>query len=137
MQAVIRLGLTGGIGSGKSTVAAMLARAGAVVIDADAISHQTTAAGGTAIQGIQREFGPDFIASDGALDREQEEHRRREEAVRKQLYAENKILQQQLEAQSEALRREHLQRIQTYAKQLVQVQEHIKNGDSASASAYR
>ena len=70
MQAVIRLGLTGGIGSGKSTVAAMLAKAGAVVIDADAISHQTTAAGGTAIQGIQREFGPDFIASDGALDRE-------------------------------------------------------------------
>ena len=70
MQTVIRLGLTGGIGSGKSTVAAMLATTGAAVIDADAISHQTTAAGGTAIAGIRREFGRVFIASDGALDRD-------------------------------------------------------------------
>ena len=70
MQTVIRLGLTGGIGSGKSTVAAMLAKAGAAVIDADAISRQTTAPGGMAIEGIRREFGPDFIAPDGALDRD-------------------------------------------------------------------
>jgi dephospho-CoA kinase len=70
MQAVIRLGLTGGIGSGKSTVAAMLVKAGAAVIDADAISHQTTAPGGTAIESIRRDFGPDFVTSDGALDRD-------------------------------------------------------------------
>jgi dephospho-CoA kinase len=70
MQAVIRLGLTGGIGSGKSTVSAMLGAAGAAVIDADAISRHTTAPGGAAIDGIRREFGPDFIGSDGALDRD-------------------------------------------------------------------
>jgi len=70
MQAIIRLGLTGGIGSGKSTVAAMLARHGAAVIDADAISRQTTAAGGAAIEAIRQTFGPEFITLDGALDRE-------------------------------------------------------------------
>lgn len=70
MQAVIRLGLTGGIGSGKSTVAAMLAQHGAAVIDADAISRQTTATGGAGIEAIRRIFGPEFIAPDGALDRD-------------------------------------------------------------------
>jgi len=70
MHAVIRLGLTGGIGSGKSTVAAMLGAAGAAVIDADAISRQTTAPGGLAIDAIRRDFGPDFITSAGALDRD-------------------------------------------------------------------
>ena len=70
MQAVIRLGLTGGIGSGKSTVATMLRAVGAAVIDADAISRQTTAPGGMAIDAIRRDFGPDLITSAGALDRD-------------------------------------------------------------------
>ncbi|MBI3530923.1 MAG: dephospho-CoA kinase [Burkholderiales bacterium] len=70
MQAVPRLGLTGGIGSGKSTVAGMLARHGAAVIDADAISRQTTATGGAAIEAIHQTFGAEFITTDGALDRE-------------------------------------------------------------------
>jgi dephospho-CoA kinase len=70
MQSVIRLGLTGGIGSGKSTVATILGAAGAAVIDADAISRQTTAPGGIAIDSIRLDFGPDLITSDGALDRD-------------------------------------------------------------------
>ena len=64
-----RIGLTGGIGSGKSTVLAMLVERGAVAIDADAISRATTAAGGAALPEIARRFGPDFIGADGALDR--------------------------------------------------------------------
>jgi dephospho-CoA kinase len=67
---VVRVGLTGGIGSGKSTVLQMLADRGASVIDADAISRATTAAGGSAIAAIRQAFGHEFIASDGALDRE-------------------------------------------------------------------
>ena len=66
----LRVGLTGGIGSGKSTVLAMLAQLGAAVIDADAISRSTTAAQGAAIDAIARHFGPEFITPDGALDRE-------------------------------------------------------------------
>ena len=66
----VRLGLTGGIGSGKSTVAAMLRELGATLIDADAISRACTAAGGSAIDGIRREFGADFITPDGAMDRD-------------------------------------------------------------------
>ena len=66
----MRLGLTGGIGSGKSTVAQLLADLGAGVIDADAISRNTTAAGGAAIALIQSQFGDAFIGKDGALDRE-------------------------------------------------------------------
>ena len=64
-----RIGLTGGIGSGKSTVLAMLQALGAAGIDADAISRATTAAGGAAIPLIARKFGADFIGGDGALDR--------------------------------------------------------------------
>lgn len=66
---MIRVGLTGGIGSGKSTVLAMLADLGAAAIDADAISRATTAAGGAAIPEIARVFGADFVTEDGALDR--------------------------------------------------------------------
>ena len=66
----IRVGLTGGIGSGKSTVLAMLADLGAAAIDADAISRATTAAGGAAIPAIGRVFGADFVTAEGALDRE-------------------------------------------------------------------
>ena len=67
---LIKLGLTGGIGSGKSTVAAAFASLGAAVVDADAISRQTTAAGGAAIPEIARLFGDAFIGPDGALNRE-------------------------------------------------------------------
>lgn len=70
MRSVTRLGLTGGIGSGKSTVAGMLSRYGAAVIDADLIARQATAAGGLAIEPIKRKFGADFINADGALDRD-------------------------------------------------------------------
>jgi dephospho-CoA kinase len=64
-----RIGLTGGIGSGKSTALQVLAALGAAVVDADAISREVTAPGGAAIPGIGRQFGADFITSDGALDR--------------------------------------------------------------------
>lgn len=64
------LGLTGGIGSGKSTVAAMLCRRGAALVDADAISRSLTQAGGAAMPAIAQAFGPDVVAADGALDRE-------------------------------------------------------------------
>ena len=66
----MRVGLTGGIGSGKSTVLQTLAQLGAAVIDADAISRATTAAGGAAIAAIAQRFGSDFITADGALDRD-------------------------------------------------------------------
>ena len=66
----LRLGLTGGIGSGKSTVASILARAGAAVMDADAISRSLTQAGGRAIPAILAEFGETLIGPDGAMDRE-------------------------------------------------------------------
>ena len=64
-----RIGLTGGIGSGKSTALAVLARRGAAPIDADAISREVTALGGAAIPAIAAQFGPEFITPEGALDR--------------------------------------------------------------------
>ena len=70
MPVPVRLGLTGGIGSGKSTVAALLAGLGAGIVDADAISRQSTAAGGLAIAAIAAAFGSDFINAEGALDRD-------------------------------------------------------------------
>jgi len=63
------LGLTGGIGSGKSTVAALLAEQGAAIVDADAIARALTAANGAAIAAIRAEFGADYLTADGALDR--------------------------------------------------------------------
>ena len=65
-----RIGLTGGIGSGKSTVAGMLAERGAAIIDADAISRSLTAPGGRAIEAIRQQFGEAMIAADGAMDRQ-------------------------------------------------------------------
>jgi dephospho-CoA kinase len=65
----MRIGLTGGIGSGKSTVLAMLQDLGAAAIDADAISRATTAPGGAAIPQIAQRFGAGFITPQGALDR--------------------------------------------------------------------
>lgn len=66
----LRLGLTGGIGSGKTTVAQLLQTHGAAIIDADAIARSVTASGGAAMAEIAAEFGPQFITPQGALDRE-------------------------------------------------------------------
>jgi dephospho-CoA kinase len=63
------VGLTGGIGTGKSTVSRMLARLGAAVVDADAIVHELQAPGMPMVAEIARAFGPDFASADGALDR--------------------------------------------------------------------
>jgi dephospho-CoA kinase len=69
MTAPLRIGLTGGIGSGKSTVSALLAGLGAVVIDTDGIARELTLHGGAAIDAIRGAFGPDMIDAGGALDR--------------------------------------------------------------------
>ena len=75
MKAMIRsvpmlvVGLTGGIGSGKSSVSALLAARGAVIIDADAIVHEVQAPGGLAFQPIVERFGPGIVTADGTLDR--------------------------------------------------------------------
>jgi dephospho-CoA kinase len=69
-QRIWRIGLTGGIGSGKSTVAGMLAARGAAVIDADAISRSVTAPGGRAIAPIAAAFGAQMVGADGAMDRQ-------------------------------------------------------------------
>lgn len=63
------IGLTGGIGSGKSAAAAMLKELGAGLVDADAIAHELTAPGGAAIPAIRGEFGDTAVSADGALDR--------------------------------------------------------------------
>ncbi len=63
------VGLTGGIGSGKSTVADHFAALGAGVVDADAIAHELTGAQGVAMPGIAAEFGQSVLRADGALDR--------------------------------------------------------------------
>jgi dephospho-CoA kinase len=63
------IGLTGGIGSGKSAAAEHFARLGAAVVDTDAIAHELTAPGGAAIPAIVAAFGPDILTPAGALDR--------------------------------------------------------------------
>jgi len=68
-MSAVRIGLTGGIGSGKSTVAAMLVDCGACLVDTDAIAHALTAPGGAALDALAREFGPQIIAADGSMDR--------------------------------------------------------------------
>jgi dephospho-CoA kinase len=65
----MRIGLTGGIGSGKSTVAALLVAEGAVLVDADAIARAIAQPGGAAMPAIEAQFGPSVIAADGGLDR--------------------------------------------------------------------
>jgi dephospho-CoA kinase len=65
----LAIGLTGGIGSGKSTVAAMLVDCGAVLVDTDAIAHALTMPGGAALPALVREFGADIVGADGAMDR--------------------------------------------------------------------
>ena len=66
----VRVGLTGGIGSGKSTVGRLLVGLGAGLVDADAISRQLTAAGGLAMPAIAATFGSDFVDTSGALERD-------------------------------------------------------------------
>ena len=69
VRPVLLLGLTGGIGSGKSTVSGLLARRGAVVIDADQVTREVQAPGGAAYQGIVDRFGAGILAVDGTIDR--------------------------------------------------------------------
>ena len=76
------VGLTGGIGSGKSTAAALFAKLGVARIDTDAIAHALTASGGRAMATIRTHLGTQFIASDGALDRV---------VTRNQVFADSKV----------------------------------------------
>ncbi len=66
---MIRVGLTGGIGSGKSAVADLLAERGAVVIDADVVAREVVAPGTEGLARVAAEFGPEVVGPDGALDR--------------------------------------------------------------------
>jgi dephospho-CoA kinase len=66
----LQIGLTGGIGSGKSTVAGMLVACGAHLVDTDAIARELTRAGGAAMPALAACFGPEVVTADGALDRE-------------------------------------------------------------------
>lgn len=63
------VGLTGGIGSGKSAAASFFAQLGAGVVDTDEISHELTRTGGGALPALRAAFGADYITTDGALDR--------------------------------------------------------------------
>ncbi len=66
----LRIGLTGGIGSGKSTVARMLVELGAALVDTDAIASALTGPGGAAVPAVAQAFGADAVAPDGAMDRD-------------------------------------------------------------------
>jgi dephospho-CoA kinase len=67
---VLLIGLTGGIGSGKSTVSALLAERGAVIIDADAITRDLQRPGTPVFEAMVERFGPGIVAADGTLDRQ-------------------------------------------------------------------
>ncbi len=66
---MIKLGITGNIGSGKSTVAAILAQLGAAIIDADQIGHQIISSTGAGYQAVINAFGKDFLLDNGEFDR--------------------------------------------------------------------
>jgi dephospho-CoA kinase len=66
---VLRIGLTGGIGSGKSTVSALLAARGAVVVDADRIAREVVEPGTSGLAAVTEAFGPGIVTAEGALDR--------------------------------------------------------------------
>jgi dephospho-CoA kinase len=66
---VLLVGLTGGIGSGKSTVAEMLTERGAIIIDGDVIARRVVEPGQPALAAIVERFGPEVLAADGTLDR--------------------------------------------------------------------
>jgi dephospho-CoA kinase len=101
----MRVGLTGGVASGKSTVAAMLADLGAVVIDADQLAREVVQPGTPGLAAVVEEFGNDVLADDGTLDRAalgaivfaDEEKRRRLEGILHPL-----IREQSLEIEAEA-----------------------------------
>jgi dephospho-CoA kinase len=101
------IGLTGGIGSGKTAVSDQLAQLGAGIVDTDLIAHQITASNGVAIPFIQQQFGPEFIDSKGALDR----------GKMRSLVFSNPLSRQSLEAIIHPLIREETIR---QAKQLIQ-----------------
>lgn len=67
-------GLTGGIASGKTTVAGMLAETGAIIVDADRIAHQVVQPGREAWEAVRQRFGDEILQPDGALDREKLGH---------------------------------------------------------------
>lgn len=93
------VGLTGGIGSGKSAAAEAFARLGAAIVDADAIAHQLTGPGGAAIPALRARFGDAFIDASGALDRRRmRDLVFREPARRKELEA---VLHPMIRAESE------------------------------------
>lgn len=69
MGTMMRIGLTGGIAAGKSTVAAQLKQLGALHIDYDALAHQIVEPGGVALPQIVAEFGPDALLADGTMNR--------------------------------------------------------------------
>jgi len=92
------IGVTGGIGSGKSTVAELFAARGATVVDTDAIAHELTGPNGAAIDAIRAEFGDGVIRADGALDRDAMRERAFEDpAARRRLEA---ILHPMIRAES-------------------------------------
>jgi len=68
-QRSLQIGVSGGIGSGKSTICKIFERRGATLIDLDGLSRASTAEGGSAIQEVKRVFGSDFIDPSGAMDR--------------------------------------------------------------------
>jgi len=65
----VNVGLTGGLGSGKSTVAALLGEHGAVIIDADVVAREVVRAGTPGFAAVVARFGPDVVGRDGELDR--------------------------------------------------------------------
>jgi len=69
VSGAVRVGLTGGVASGKSTVSAILAELGAVVIDADVLAREVVAPGTEGLAAVVEEFGPDVLGPDGGLDR--------------------------------------------------------------------
>lgn len=94
------VGLTGGIGSGKSAAAALFGKLGAAIVDTDEISHRLTGPGGNAIAPIRARFGAASIAADGSLDRARMRERVfSDEAARKDLEA---ILHPMIRAQARA-----------------------------------
>jgi dephospho-CoA kinase len=74
MPAVYCVGLTGGIGSGKSSAARILEELGAAVVDTDEIAHELTRPGGAALNAIRRTFGEEYLAADGGLARARMRH---------------------------------------------------------------
>lgn len=99
LQRPVRIGLTGGIGSGKSTVAHMLQQLGCQIVDADGISRASTAPGGAAIPAIAQAFGASLITPEGALNRD----------AMRQLVFSNPDAKKQLESIIHPIVRQHIE----------------------------